>query len=93
MQAGAMRGCDSCSALVYVEDVFCPTCGAGVEEAHTAAGKVRIPVRRHGVVPPPPAPEIFFERDDPPRRGGAIAGLLVSAAAVAATAAALFRFW
>ncbi|MCD6076325.1 MAG: hypothetical protein K0R89_263 [Ramlibacter sp.] len=53
-----MRGCDSCTTLVYAQDVFCPTCGAGVQEVQTAAGKVRIPMRRHGVLPVLDEPEM-----------------------------------
>ena len=67
MPAGLMKGCDSCSALVYAEDAFCPTCGAGVQEA----GKVRIPVRRHGVVPPP-AGYVVEAPEPSPRRGVAV---------------------
>lgn len=49
-----MRGCETCSGLVYVGDAFCATCGAEVEKVRTGAGQVTIPVRRHGVAPPPP---------------------------------------
>jgi hypothetical protein len=89
-----MRGCDSCSALLYVDDVFCPTCGAGVEEAQTAAGKVRIPMRRHGVIPAmPDFGEVPADADGRPGRG-LLAGLLASLAVSAAAAAgAVYRFW
>lgn len=89
-----MRGCDSCSALVYPEDVFCPTCGAGVQQAQGAGGTVRIPVRRHGVIPPMPehawAPEATSGSH---ALRGLVVGLLVSAVAVGAAAAAIYRFW
>jgi hypothetical protein len=49
-----MRGCETCSGLVYVGDAFCVTCGAEVEKVRGGAGQVTIPVRRHGVAPPPP---------------------------------------
>lgn len=49
-----MRGCETCSGLVYVGDAFCATCGAEVEKVRAGTGKVTIPVRRHGVAPPPP---------------------------------------
>ena len=91
MPAGLMKGCDSCSALVYAEDAFCPTCGAGVQEA----GKVRIPVRRHGVVPPPPSGYAYEAPGPAParRRGVAAVAFLVSAVAAAAIGAVLYRFW
>ena len=88
-----MRGCESCSALMFVDDVFCPTCGAGVQEAETAAGKVRIPVRRHGVIPPAPRHAWSPAAGESHALRGAAVGLLVSLAAAGATAAALYRFW
>jgi hypothetical protein len=90
MEQGGMRGCDSCSALVYAEDVFCPTCGAGVYEAETSAGKVRIPMRRHGVIPP------MAEARELVRGAGArsaIVGLGLMLLAASATAAVIYRFW
>ncbi|MCE3272606.1 MAG: hypothetical protein K0S57_3003 [Ramlibacter sp.] len=88
-----MRGCDRCSALVYPEDVFCPTCGAGVQEAQTAGGTVRIPVRRHGVIPPMPEHAWAPEATGSHALRGVVVGLLVSVAAAGAAAAAIYRFW
>lgn len=50
-----MRGCETCSGLVYVGDSFCPTCGAEVGKVRTRPDQVTIPMRRHGRVPPPPS--------------------------------------
>lgn len=93
MLAGRMKGCDRCSALMYPEDVFCPACGAGVQEAETAGGKVRIPVRRHGVIPPVPSRAWEPARTESHALRGAVVGLLVSAAAAGATAAVIYQFW
>ena len=96
MERSGLRGCESCSALVYAEDVFCPTCGAGVQEAETAAGKVRIPMRRHGVLPVMHEPEIELESDEPVHGGGvrsAIVGLGLTLVAAGATAAAIYQLW
>ena len=96
MERRGLRGCDSCSALVYAQDVFCPTCGAGVQEAQTSAGKVRIPMRRHGVMPVMDEPEIEIELDEPVRARGtrsAIVGLGLTLAAAGATAAVIYSFW
>jgi hypothetical protein len=78
---------------MFAEDVFCPTCGAGVQEAQTAAGKVRIPVRRHGMVPPMPEHAWVPEPAGSHALRGVVVGLLVSAAAAGAAAAAIYRFW
>jgi hypothetical protein len=88
-----MKGCDSCSALLYAEDVFCPTCGAGVQEAETSAGKVRIPMRRHGVVPPAPRFREIPEEGRGSRGRGLLVGLLASLAVSAAAAGAVYQFW
>jgi hypothetical protein len=97
MERGGLRGCDCCSALMYAEDVFCPTCGAGVEVAVTAAGKVRIPMRRHGVMPWMEEPEGEIEFEERVRGGGgvrsAIVGLGLSLVAAGATAAVIYRWW
>ncbi|MEJ5991240.1 hypothetical protein WG902_14655 [Ramlibacter sp. PS3R-8] len=93
MLAGAMKGCDRCSALMYADEVFCPTCGAGVQEAQTAGGTVRIPVRRHGVIPPVPSRALALERTESHALRGAVVGLLVSVAAAGAAAAAIYRLW
>lgn len=91
MQRSGLRGCDSCSALLYPEDVFCPTCGAGVQEAETRAGTVRIPIRRHGVVPPMPTSEGPVQGGGGMR--GAVVGLALTMMAAGATAAVIYGFW
>jgi hypothetical protein len=98
-----LRGCDCCSALMYAEDVFCPTCGAGLEVAVTAAGKVRIPMRRHGVMPWMEEPEgeiesefEYEERGRAGRGGGvrsAIVGLGLSLVAAGTMGAVIYRLW
>lgn len=88
-----MRSCESCSALMFVDDVFCPTCGAGVQEAETAGGTVRIPVRRHGVIPPMPSQAWAPAGNESHAVRGALVALVVSLAAAGATAAAIYRFW
>lgn len=94
MERRGLRGCDSCSALVYAEDVFCPTCGAGVQEAQTAAGKVIIPMRRHGVLPVLDEPEIELAFDEPVRARSvrsAMVGMGLTLVAASATAAVIYR--
>ena len=62
-----MRGCDTCSGLVYVGEAFCPTCGAEVDKVRTRADQVTIPLRRHGRVPPPPAMAVLPEATEDKR--------------------------
>ena len=93
MQRSGLRGCDSCSALVYLEDAFCPTCGAGVQEAELAGGTVRIPIRRHGIVPPIPEHAWTPATDETHGVRGAVVAVIVSLATAGAAAAAIYRFW
>ena len=88
-----MRGCESCSALMLIDDVFCPTCGASVQEAETAGGKVRIPIRRHGVIPPVPRHAWAPAASESHAVRGAVVAVAISLAAAGATAAAIYRFW
>jgi hypothetical protein len=78
---------------MFVDDVFCPACGAGVQEAETLAGKVKIPVRRHGVIPPMPSHAWAPAASESRAMRGAVVALVVSLTAAGAAAAALYRFW
>jgi len=89
-----MRGCETCSGLVYVGDAFCPTCGAEVGKVRTRADQVTIPMRRHGHVPSLRSPLAgAVEAPDAPEDRRLPAVLLVLFAMIAAGWVGAALYW